>query len=102
MMPQAGRYCCENFTAEEFKEIFNQLKKKWASYIGYPNTARILTDLLGVEVPISQAETVLGDGDVCLCVRLNRRVADKTQKAGGQLGQKIEDYQFFVVTYEEL
>lgn len=102
MMPQEGNYECKAIATDDVQKYFAEhCKYGWRSYIGYANAARVLSSLLEMDVSISQDETVLADGDCCLAMRLNKRVADKTKKAGGQLGQNLECYQFFGIAFRK-
>jgi hypothetical protein len=83
------------------REIFDEKTGagiEWASYIGYPQAAEILSGLLGVEVPVSRSQTILENGDCALVMRLMYRV-DHAEKKGRKHGTRIEDYEFYFVRF---
>ncbi|MEW6213002.1 MAG: DUF1874 domain-containing protein [Acidobacteriota bacterium] len=95
VMPQAGQYRLEAITTDEFGA---RLKSEpFVSYIGYPETAKILEALFGVEVPISREQTRLADGDTMLVARLKYRVAAPGQK--GYVNPTAEDFEWLVCHY---
>lgn len=83
-------------TAQEFAQILRSAP--FESFIGYPETARILSDLSGVEIPISRAQTTVEPGDKLLFARLKYRLADPAQK--GQTRHTVEDFEFAVYVVE--
>lgn len=103
MMPADGHYrklvIPDDIFVREFKHYTEQEKYGWESYIGYPETARVLSALLGVDVPVSRAETVLDCGDVMLVARLKYRVnpADKATNRK----QTVDDFEFSIVLFSE-
>lgn len=107
VMPNDGFYVKQTVTAEKFawkfKRLVNAVKAVYSekicyeSYIGYPETAKILENLLGVSVPVSRVETTLQDGDVLFIARLTYRV-NPIEKAQ-QRATKIEDYEYSWVFY---
>lgn len=97
MMPEEGIYVCHRITKNEFKEIFHS-HKEWVSYIGYPQTADILSEMLGVNIPVSRAETILEDGDVLLVAKLNYRVSSPLAK-GQYVSEK--DFSFLKIDYKK-
>jgi len=64
----------------EIREVTPELAREYAknheveSYIGHPSTARALSEMLGVEVPVNRAEARLEHGDRLLIAVLTRRV----------------------------
>jgi len=101
MMPQPGVYYCNKVSRTKFVKTFNELKDSgWKSYIGYPQLAKLLFDLLKVEIKVSREITRLKDGDVILAARLPYRV-DPGEKGNRKHGSKITDYEFFVVGYSK-
>lgn len=103
MMPSDGHYRklvipVEMFISE-FRLYTKERKFGWESYIGYPETARVLSELLGVDVPVSRAETILDCGDVMLVARLKYRInpADKATNRS----QSVDDFEFSIVLFSE-
>lgn len=86
------RYDYEPVSAKEFGEILRS--REFESYIGYPETARILEELSGIAIPISRAQTTVEPGDKLLVIRLKYRMADSGQK--GQTRHTIADFEFAI------
>lgn len=103
MMPKEGKYLCKKVSKEEFKEkfLFAQIKEGFESYIGYPNTKKILEDLLGIEIPLSREQTDLKNNDTMYAIRLAYRV-NVSEKAGNKHGENIEDYEFYITKFKTL
>jgi len=101
MMPAAGTYTQKIVEKEEFKrEFLKYAKSGFESYIGYPETARILSEFLGQPVPVSRKETKLADGDIIFVARLVYRLQNPHEKAENR--QKgIDDFIFSIVFYRE-
>lgn len=77
MMTNEGTYTKEIVSKETFRDYFNKLVGdgvRWKSYIGYPSTQSMLSDLLDVYVKMSRDNTVLEDGDRIMAVRLTSRL----------------------------
>ena len=100
MMPQPGKYTCREVTADEFQEEFRAKNGEWKSYIGYPQTAKILSDILRIGVPVSRKETKLVSGDTIFAIKLRYRILSPQEKTAGTHGNDVKDYQFFVIGYE--
>ncbi len=93
MMPDLSlTYHCRQATAREFAELLKS--GPFDSYVGYPETARILEELAGVKIPISRAQTVVEPGDRLLIIRLKYRLADPGEK--GQTTHTLNDFEFGV------
>jgi hypothetical protein len=73
-----------------------KLAKEIKSYIGHESTAKLLSELLGVEIPVSRAEYEPQVGDIAVVVRLKRRL----QSPQDIKSVTIEDLEFHVVKYE--
>ena len=102
MMPHEGAYQCRKSTPEEARDIYREhmlCGSRIESYIGYPATARILSELFGSDVQISRDSCHFDDGDIALCARLKYRVLTPAEKASGTLGGALEDYDFYMVSY---
>jgi len=61
-------------TLDEVREIVKRAKKI-ESYIGHESTAKLLTELLGVEIPYNRAMYKPEYDDYALVVRLKKRLA---------------------------
>jgi len=104
MMPQAGRYNCRGpvtpTEAREFFEEYIMTGHDWRGYIGYPNTARVVGEVLGILCLISRDQTVFREGDVAIAFRLPYRVLPD-EKSKNEHGRRVEDYEIFLITYQE-
>lgn len=67
------------------------------SAIGYPETAEILSDLCGFQIPLNRDEAIVTDGDTLLVAKLKRRLTDPNTK--GDIQPKISDFEFRLVSY---
>jgi hypothetical protein len=65
------------------------------SYVGHEATARLLTELLGREVPVNRSEYEPRVGDIAVIARLKRRL----QAPADIKDLKLEDLEFHVVNY---
>ena len=102
MMPaHTGVYQSWEIDATEFATRVRQafMQKNLKSYIGYPETAQILTDFCNVEIPINRAETKIEHGDTLLIAKLKYRVNNPRTK-GEPLNLTIEDFEFRVVEFQ--
>jgi hypothetical protein len=97
MMPVEGFYQLQRVTSEKFAEWLRA--EPFESYIGYPDTARLIEQIAGVKVPLSREQTTLADGDVLLICRLKYRVQIAADK--GNFTPKREDFEFFVCHYRD-
>jgi hypothetical protein len=84
---------------EEVSEEFVKLQfTKFESYIGHPDTASLLTERLGVEIPFNRATLKLIPGDELLVAQLMglRKEFKELTK------EEIENYpiKYFLVTVE--
>jgi len=101
VMPREGIYISRAITAREYAEAVRAANAAGAlvSYIGYPETARLIEDLTGVPIQVSRDSTPVEDGDVLLVARLQYRVAHPSLK--GRMLTSLDDYEFFRVEYHE-
>lgn len=95
-----GDYTCKQISALQAKELFQKVfpTKKWKSYIGYPNTAKALSSLFEVSIPINRDETVFQNGDTAIAACLPYRIA-VDQKSLNEAGKEIENYNFYYITF---
>lgn len=98
MMPVEGVYKLRKITVDEARMVVAKAAKI-ESYIGYPDTANYMSHVLGIEVPISRAETTLEDGDIMLICRLRYRVQNPQEK--GKFVPKDDDFEWFVAEYQK-
>lgn len=100
VMPQEGFYTLKKVSPEEFKNKLIPLQHQIISYIGYVETARILSDLLGINIPVSRKPTHLEDKDLLFIARLKYRLEDPKLK--GEYVPKPEDFEFFIGMYSSI
>lgn len=103
MMPTPGlTYRLRQIDEKEARKIFHKHKRYgWKSYIGYPNTAKVASEVLGTEVLISREQTFVEPGDVMLILKLRYRVTAPGQKALGKLGTSPEEFEWLVCEVSE-
>ena len=99
MMPQQGIYQCEQTSRETFAHLVKTAHDQGTlkSYIGYPETAKLIENLAGVPIQVSRIKTVLQRGDVMLVARLMYRLANPANKENHK--PTAENFEFFKVTY---
>jgi hypothetical protein len=72
-----------------------QKARSVASYIGHEATAKLLSELLSVEVPVNRGEYEPRAGDIAIVVRLKKRL----QTPQDLKDIKLEDIEFYAVNY---
>ena len=97
-----GTYSSRTATADEIASIVARARKdgNLKTYIGYGETAAILSDLCGFYIETNRSETVLNGGDLLLIAKLNYRVSDPAKKK--TIKPTLDDFEFRVVEYEEI
>ena len=95
VMPAEGHYTLKRISDTEFQSLLRDAAEthNFRSYIGYPETARLIEQLTDVEIPVSREQATLDIGDVMLIVKLRHRVADPTTKT--TLAPSIDDFEFY-------
>ena len=79
---------------DEVKELMRG--KSIESYIGHEATAKVLSQLLETNVPVSRAMYEPMPGDVAVVVRLKKRL----EKPDDVKNVSVNDLEFIVVVYE--
>jgi hypothetical protein len=82
---------------EEVRELVGNASEV-VSYIGHEATAKLLSTLLGVEVPVSRAMYVPQRSDVAVVVRLKKRL----EKPEDVKNVRPEDIEFLTVNYYDI
>ena len=98
-MPAAdGTYQSKSLTREEFATRAREANEKGVliSYIGYKQTAELLSNLCGFEVRENRKETLIEDGDKLLIARIKYRLANHP---GQDAKPSIDDLEFREVHY---
>ena len=95
VMPTEGHYTLKQISDTEFRTLLRAAaaSDNFRSYIGYPETARLIEDMTGVEIAVSREQATLNTGDVMLIVKLRHRVADPSTKM--TLAPSIDDFEFY-------
>ena len=99
MMPSDGHYFLYQISPRQFATAVANAHHEGhlKSYIGYEQTASMISDLSGVPVEVNREQTVLETGDEMLIARLRYRVANP-----GTKGQPVpEDFEFFRCLYRQ-
>ena len=102
VMPAEGHYTLKKISQGEFRTVLRNAAaaNDFRSYIGYPETARLLEELTGVDIEVSREQATLAVGDVMLIVKLRHRVADPTTKT--TLEPSIDDFEFYCCDWKPL
>lgn len=95
MMPVEGVYKLQRISPEDFSSILRS--EEYQSYIGYPDTARMIEEIAKVSVPLSREQTTVQDGDILLICRLKYRLQDPAAK--GKFTPSVNDFEFFRCEY---
>lgn len=95
VMPSEGIYTLKQISKSKFQELLQDAATTgdFRSYIGYPETARLIEHLTGIEIEVSREQAELATGDVMLIVKLRHRVADPLTKM--PLVPSIDDFEFY-------
>lgn len=100
MMPAAdGVYRSQSLTRDEFVSLAVEANNRGelVSYIGYKQTAEILSGLLGFEVIENRKETIIEDQDVLLIARIKYRLANRPAQ---DAKPSLDDLEFRFVDYQ--
>lgn len=102
VMPDEGVYTLKQISKTIFtKELQDaDTSGHLQSYIGYPETARLIEQITGIEVEVSREQASLAPGDIMLIVKLRQRVANPADKEMPQLS--VDDFEFFRCNWQPL
>lgn len=102
VMPDEGVYTLKRISADTFKKVLQEavVTDNFKSYIGYPETAKIIEQLTNVDIEVSRAQAELTPGDEILIVKLRQRVADPANRDTLELS--INDFEFFRCNWKPL
>jgi len=103
MMPQAGNYKMSQLTPQQFAYHARKANGEHTlkSYIGYPSTAKILSELTGFDIPVNRDQTRLQNGDVLLIAKLKYRVQNAALKKTDAVDPTIDDFEFYFASFSE-
>lgn len=95
VMPTEGVYTLKKISKAEFRTCLRAASAtdNFKSYIGYPETARIIEEITGVTVEVNREQAGLMPGDVMLIVKLRQRVANPANKTTLELS--MDDLEFY-------
>ena len=102
VMPSEGVYTLKKISKAEFRTCLQaaSVTGDFKSYIGYPETARIIEEITGVTVEVNREQAGLMPGDVMLIVKLRQRVSEPASKA--VLAPSSEDFEFYQCQWHTL
>ena len=102
VMPTEGVYTLKRISQVVFQKVLHKATAtgNFQSYIGYPETARLIEQLTGVEIEVSRAQAELAPGDSMLIVKLRHRIIDPTRKETLELS--VDDFEFFRCDWKPL
>lgn len=76
IIPNDGIYSCETATLEEVKIallVAEQESMAVVSAIGHESTAKIMSDILGIDVPVNRIAIEMEDEDYMIALKLKQR-----------------------------
>jgi len=102
VMPNEGMYTLKQITETTFtKELRNAAASdNFRSYIGYPETAKLIKQITGIKVEVSREQAKLKPGDTMLIVKLSKRVVNPADKETLQLS--TDDFEYFRCDWQPL
>lgn len=102
VMPAEGVYTLKRISKSNFQQLLQDAAAvgDFRSYIGYPETARLLEQLTGVEIEVSRDQAELKTGDVMLIVKLQHRIQNLSNINTYQ--PSLEDLDFFICHWHPL
>ena len=101
-MPTEGIYTLKRISKSKFQELLQEAAAtgNFQSYIGYPETARLIEQLVGIEIEVSREQAELATGDVMLIVKLRHRIQNLSDITTQQ--PSIADLDFFICNWQPL
>ena len=102
VMPTEGVYTLKRISKAKFRSVLQEAAacNNFQSYIGYPETARLLEQLTGIEIEVSREQAELETGDVMLIVKLRHRIQDASKISTYQ--PTLDDLEFFICYWQPL
>lgn len=93
MIPNPGNYDYRLISQQEAITWLQggQYPGDFESFVGYPDNAKFLSEISGVNVPVNRGECKMNAGDEALVMRLKYRVVNPATK-GAPVNP--EDYEF--------
>lgn len=100
VMLEDGIYTKKTISNQDARKLFNQYRNDYISYIGYPNSCKILSELFDTQIALNRDRTKIKNGDIILAISLNYRVLDPCPKSTRRHGDSLDDYNFAKITFE--
>lgn len=102
VMPTEGHYTLKQISQTEFRTLLRDAaaSDNFRSYIGYPETARLIEEITGVDIAVSREQATLDLGDIMLIVKLRHRVTDPSTKTA--LTPSMDDFEFYQCDWHPL
>jgi hypothetical protein len=102
VMPTEGVYTLKRISEAAFQKFLQEAAAtdNFQSYIGYPETARLIEQLTGIEIQVSREQAELATGDVMLIVKLRHRIKDLSNITAQQ--PSLDDLDFFICHWHPL
>ena len=102
VMPNEGMYTLKQITETAFTEELQDAatSDNFKSYIGYPETARLIEQITGIQVEVSREQATLTPGDTMLILKLRQRVTNPAEKETLQLS--VDDFDLFRCDWQPL
>ncbi len=102
VMPTEGVYTLKRISKAVFQKVLHEAVATGdlQSYIGYPETARLIEQLTGIEIEVSREPAELTTGDVMLIVKLRHRIQDPSDISTYQ--PTLDELDFFLCHWQPL
>ena len=102
VMPTEGVYTLKRISEDTFVKVLREASAtdNLQSYIGYPETAKVIEQLTGVEIEVSREQAMLALGDIMLIVKLRHRIQDLSDIRTYQ--PSVDDLDFFTCHWQPL
>jgi len=98
MMPSEGIYTLKKISKDEFLSTLREWGDDYESFVGYPNVANVIADE-GIYVPLNRAKAELTEQSEILIIKLTYRIQNPEEKKENTHGKKIEDYEFYYMSF---
>ena len=102
VMPTEGVYTLKRISEATFRTVLQEAAatKNFQSYIGYPETARLIEQFTGIEIEVSREQAELTAGDSMLIVKLRHRIAAPASQETPELS--MDDFEFYRCEWQPL
>ena len=102
VMPNEGVYTLKSISEARFIKVLRDAAEtnNFKSYVGYPETARLIEQVTSIEIEVSRDQATLSPGETMLIVKLRHRMANPADKE--MLQPSIDDLEFFRCDWKPL